>query len=156
MEQAVSRRKGGKANLDVTFWILLAAGLALFLLVTVTPGARHSWALRGDLARATAVKGRLDATVNMLEARERALAGDPFYNEAVLREKMKYTRPGEKEVQMPRKASLVTVPGTKDFVPPKREEPCIAANVTSWTLLAAAGVLVLAAFIFFDRPGGSR
>jgi len=137
------------------FWLLLVAGLLLFALVTIPPGARRAGALRQDLARAQAVAVQLEKVNETLGRRERALESDPFYNELVLRSKMKYTKPGEKEIQTTppgKTVALVDTPPIRPYLPSSIPDPGVAERITNWALLATSALLVAAAFIFFDQP----
>lgn len=155
MEKAVAPRMADCRAADRMFWVLLTAGLTLFALVTIVPGARQSRALRADVARAKAVTRQLEEANRTLEAREAALAGDPFYNEALLRDKMKYTKPGEKEIEMAptRDRHFFTeTPATATFVPSRMDTAGFGDRVASMSLLAASALLIAAAFVFFDKP----
>lgn len=136
------------------FWLLLATGLLLFAIVTIPEGARRSRALAQDLERARRITAGLESTNEMLTQRERALRGDPFFTEAVLRTKLKYTRPGEQEIRtgLPAGAALVETPIVASFVPGGAEEKKLPTRVADWALFAASVLLVAGAFILFDHP----
>jgi hypothetical protein len=137
------------------FWLFLVAGLLLFSIVTIPPGARRARALRSDVDQAQRIVGQLEQVNETLTLRERALQSDPFYNELVLRSRMKYTKPGEKEVQTTvpgSRIALADTPQVDNFTPSPAAEPGLAAQVTNWALLAASAMMVAAAFILFDRP----
>jgi len=155
MEKAVAPITYRQKDLDRMFWLLLVAGLVFFAIVTVPPGARRARSLRQDAERAQRAVTELERTHETLSLRERALQSDPFYNELVLRTGMKYTRPGEKEIQttLPGSSAAVAADAPVDpFVPSPAAGPGMAAQVTNWALLAASAVMVAAAFILFDRP----
>lgn len=155
MEKVAALEMSRQGELDRMFWALLTVGLLLFAMVTIPPGARHARALRQDLMRARAAMNELQGVRQVLSQRERALQSDPFYNEAVLRAKMKHTKPGEKEVNMAqpgRWPGLIETPETKPYAPTGNRATPIARSVTSWALLSASFLLMASAFIFFDRP----
>jgi len=159
MEKAVTVIASRRKDVDRMFWFLLAAGLLLFALVTIPPGARHARALRQDTERARRIVAQLERTNETLVQRERALQSDAFFNELVMRTKMKYTRPGEQEIQTTvpgRTVGLVDAPIVEDFIPTQAPAPGPAAQVTNWALLAASAILVASAFILFDRPSSGR
>ncbi len=156
MEETVTSVNDRRKDVDRMFWILLVAGLLLFGMVTIPPGARKARALRQDLEKAQAVCAQLEKLNETLSQRERALQSDPFYNEVVLRSKMKYTKPGEKEIQTTppgQSVALVDTPPIKPYTPSRLPESELTERITSWALLVTSAVLVAAAFIFFDQPG---
>jgi len=155
MAKAVTVIASNRKDVDRMFWVLLVAGLLLFALVSIPPGARRSNALRQDAERARQIVAQLDEVNETLSHRERALQTDPFFNEVVLRAKMKYARPGEKEIQTTiagGTVALVDTPAVGSFIPSPTPAAGIAAQVTNWALLVASGLLVATAFILFDQP----
>jgi len=154
MEKAVAPNPRSHRRLQKAFWLPAVAGLLLFALVTIPPGARRSRALGRDLQRAERIGTSLAHKRQILSEYERALKTDPFFNEAVLREKMKYRKPGEGVIEMNRddgifSASLGEVP---PFRPSARPPRSLRRHVLNWSLLLASGLLVGAAFLYFDVP----
>jgi len=155
MEKAVTSKAADTRTRDKLFWGLLAAGLLLFAVVTIPPGAREAAFARENLVRVQTVSQELATTEGILRDRERSLQTDPFANEAVLRSRMKYTKPGEREVpveQTQDRRLLVESPKPATYVPLPMQPAGVAGRVTNWALLAASALLVAGAFIFFDRP----
>jgi hypothetical protein len=155
MEKAVADTPLDSRAADKMFWVLLTAGLLLFAIVTIPPGARETGHLKANLLRAQEANRQLAVTEQILRDREKALVSDPWYNEAVLREKMKYARPGEKQVDVPStqdRSLLVGIPKPQEYVPDRTRPAGAISRVMSWSLLAASALLVATAFIFFDRP----
>ena len=137
------------------FWALAGMGLLLFAIVTIPPGARRSRALKRDLDRANAITAALQDRENRYQQHERALKTDPFYNEAVMRSKMHYRKPGEMEVAAGSgTTSVATIEGPRipDFVPTPPAATSFSAQVTNWALLVMSALLLAVAFLFFDRP----
>jgi cell division protein FtsB len=155
MEKAVTVVTARRSDLDRMFWVLLAAGLLLFAIVTLPPGAARASAMGRDVENTRRIVAQLEQANDVLSQRERALQSDPFYEEMVLRSKMKYTRPGEKEIQttLPgRTIAMVEAPAVDVFVPSPAPAAGLAAQVINWALLAASTIMVAAAFILFDQP----
>jgi hypothetical protein len=155
MEKAVAETPLDSRAADKMFWVLLTAGLLLFAIVTIPPGAREAGHLKANLLRAREASRQLTITDNILRDREKALQNDPFYAEAALRANMKYTKPGEKEISVPQtqdRSLLVGIPKPEEYVPDRMRATGVVSRMTSWSLLAASALLVATAFIFFDRP----
>ena len=150
-----SRRK----NYTATFWTLAAAGLVLFAMVTTPPGARRSRALRADSERAASIRAGLEYKYDAFQQSERALKTDPFFNEAIMRAKMKYRKPGETEVKTGvSHASFMSmgVPAIPAFIPSRPKAPSHRQRIVSWALLVTSALLLAVAFLFFDRPALDR
>ncbi|MCD6404520.1 MAG: hypothetical protein J7M19_01690 [Planctomycetes bacterium] len=155
MEKAVAFSLSRRKDSDRLFWVFAVAGLLLFAIVTIPPGARRASALKGDLQRARAIHARVKSREAAFLQCERALKSDPFFNEAVLRAKMKYTKPGE-EVVGPavRMSSVIPValPAIAQFRPSRPSSPDTRQQVASWAMLLASALSLAAAFLLFDRP----
>ena len=160
MEQTIAiRRPAPGRNAPVLFWTFATAGLVLFAIVTIPPGARRSSATSRDLIRATAIHAAHQYKHTVLEQCERGLMTDPFFNEAVLRAKMKYRKPGEIEVSVtPRQASIVpaAAPRIPDFIPSPPLVESFRAQLMSCSILVMSALLLAVAFLFFDGPAKSR
>jgi len=159
MEKTVAPAESRRRNFTVTFWVLAAGGMVLFAMVTIPPGARRSRALRADLERARAVCGALRQKREAYLQCERALKTDPFFNEAVMRAKMKYRKPGEVEIKTgAARASFVPVriADIPEFSPAPPPAAGPRERVVSWALLVACALLLAIAFLFFDRPALDR
>jgi hypothetical protein len=155
MEKALAPTVSRQRSLDRFFWVLAAAGLVLFAVVTVPPGASRNRALARDLQRASAIHAGLSYKQRAYTQYERALKTDPFFCEAVLRARMKYTRPGENVIPMAAQGDAFTpvdVPKVPDFVPSRPSPPPLRAQIANWAVLLTSALLLAAAFIFFDRP----
>lgn len=156
MEKAVALTTSRRNDLDRMFWALAAVGLLLFGIVTIPPGARRSRALSVELRRATAVHTRLQSKEKAFVQYERALKTDPFLNEAALRGKMKYRKPGEKVIQT---GAAVFAPvltrEVGEYIPSRPAMPSLRRQIANWALLLASALLIAAAFIFFDGPSFS-
>lgn len=158
MEKALAPPFGRRKDLDRFFWALAAAGLVLFAIVTIPPGMRRNRALGKDLRRANAIHGGLLYKQRAFSQCERALKTDPFFCEAVLRAKMKYTRPGESVMHTgahTRSLTPVDVPRVPDFVPSRTARVGLRAQIANWALLLTSALLLTGAFVFFDRSGGA-
>ena len=159
MEKAVARDDSRSGSYAGTFWTLAAAGLVLFAMVTIPPGARYSRALRADLDRARRIHAALEYKEDAFRQFERALKTDPFFNEAVMRAKMKYRKPGEVDVPTGRASAAFVpagIPAIADFVPSRPQPPSLRQRITSWAFLVTAALLLAMAFLFFDRPPVDR
>lgn len=160
MDQRIATMRldsGRKA--PVLFWTFTVAGLALFASVTIPPGARRSSALRRDLDRAMAIHAGYQYKHTVLKQWERGLKTDPFFNEALLRAKMRYRKPGEIEVQVAtRQASIIpaAMPRIPDFIPSPPLAASFRAQLMSWSILVMSALLLAAAFLFFDGPAHGR
>ncbi len=155
MEKAVAFPLSRRKDSDRMFWVLAVAGLLLFAIVTIPPGARYARTLKGDLQRARAIEAKAKSCQAAFLQCERALKGDPFFNEAVLRAKMKYTKPGEEVVGPPvRMSSVIPValPATTEFRPSRTSLPNTRQQVAAWAMLLASALSLAAAFLFFDQP----
>ena len=131
------------------------AGLVLFAMVTIPPGARRGRALAADFMRAGAVRSGLEYKRDALLGYERALKTDPFFNEAVLRSKLRYRRPGEVELRTSGEPPSVTAAAglrVPDFVPSRLPAASGRDQMSNWALLLTSALLLATAFLLFDSP----
>ncbi len=155
MEKGLAPIAGGQRSHGRLFWTFATIGLLFFAFVTIPPGARRSRALSADLERARSLRDGLAVKRDALLQCERALKSDAFFNEAMLRDKMKYRKSGEVEVRTAGDpAPLFAFAGIRvpDFVPSPPAAKSLRAHIADWSLLIASALLVATAFLFFDRP----
>ncbi len=159
MEKRVVPLAGDRKTLSVLFWLFAAAGLLVFAVVTIPPGIGRSTVLEDNLLRARALRDGLALKEQALFQYERSLKSDPFFNEAMLRGKMKYRRSGETEVRTEGEAAPLFAVATMqvpDFAPVGHRSSTLEADVANWALLVASALLLASAFLFFDRPALPR
>ncbi|MHC4711754.1 MAG: hypothetical protein ACYTAN_00605 [Planctomycetota bacterium] len=155
MEERVVPIAGDQKRLGRLFWTFATIGLLFFAFVTIPPGARRCRALGADLDRAQSLRDGLILKRDALLQCERALKSDPFFNEAMLRDKMKYRKSGEVEVRTAAEpAPLFAVAGLRvpDFMPSPPTAKTLRAHIADWSLLFSSALLVATAFLFFDKP----
>ncbi len=97
--------------------ILLVAGAALWAWLDAADGIETWRRLRSEVAEAQERVGRAAERNGTLRAEIEGLRSDPFEQERAVREELRWSRPGETVLRVPRQDAPVTSRSARSSVP---------------------------------------